>query len=1060
MTVIYVAPRQLLCLGLQPSVTNLLEQKVSEPALTSLAEGRALAATRYEGFGVSLPEIKRTVSELLSQIGRHGFFAEYSKHDISHIDEVIRLAEWLVDDDTKKIMTDADWFLLTLSIYFHDMGMLVTKDEYQKREQSGFHDFCRDNLFTGPRAAEYKARVDELPPEEREIFLYQEFVRFNHARRIRQWIEGSLSPDLGLATAATAEIQRVIANLDPTLRRDLALVAESHHLDDLDDLTKYKLVQPYGSTDAETANIQYCAILLRAADLLHMRRDRTPSVLFRIINPTDPISQREWAKQNAVRRVMPRLGLNEEGVPDDKAPKDTIEIHATFTEENGFFGLTSFLSYVAQELRKCHDWTETSRKAKGSKYSFVWRRVAEDQIETEGFLRKTYSFDLDQYKILDLLIGHTLYNDTGVVLRELSQNGIDAIRLQEDDDRRRGGPITSGHLKVSWESKTRILTVTDNGTGMTQDIIEKHLLKVGSSRYQDQKFKDAHPNFSAISRFGIGILSTFMVSDEVEITTCSLDEEKARKISLRSVHGRYLVRLLDKIRDQEALTLAPHGTQVRLKVRSTANFGAILDVMRRWIVIPRCTVTVSVDGGEPVTIGFKSTANAITSYLAEAGLNTEGDAPQYKVFARNSDGVEFAYAAQWSSYYKDWSIATARGRVGIAVPCTCVEGIAVAFATPGMSGQTLMAVANATGPNAPKTNVARSMLEATPERNALYSSIYGLYIDHVKDEINRLIEVEHYSLTWAANNAITLVPFGLTGGIDSDAVLPNELREHMKSLPIYIVEKSGKRMNIDFNDLTKEKTFWTVDSQLVQSAEQLVRETKSNSTVSDIVVALGDHAQKLPTGTILYNLDVSLTLRDSVELEFEPHEITASESLRRVDIKWVEKIPQRWVRVGELVKRVVRGQTNQREIRTAEYLEERLQRQARRPAYSTANINNLWLAIADVPFRGIDGYSGIVSRQRTFLRGDIPITAFLREVSLDSAKQMVSRLQVFCSIFLAASDMAQDQAVAFASTQLRHIESDLGESVTEGKDEFLEAVRSSPLTRFDTSVWRSRGLGF
>ncbi len=195
----------------------------------------------------------------------------------------------------KKVMTDADWFLITLSIYFHDMGMLVTRDEYATREQSGFSDFCKDVLFTGPRSDDYQAKIDELPPEDRDIFLYQEFVRFNHAKRVRQWIEGDLGPELGVANAAAGEVQRILANLDPTLRRDLALIAESHHLDDLDDLSKYKLVQPYGATDPETANIQYCAIILRAADLLHMRRDRTPSVLFRIINPTDPISQREWA---------------------------------------------------------------------------------------------------------------------------------------------------------------------------------------------------------------------------------------------------------------------------------------------------------------------------------------------------------------------------------------------------------------------------------------------------------------------------------------------------------------------------------------------------------------------------------------------------------------------------------------------------------------------------------------------------------------------------------------------------------------------------------------------
>jgi molecular chaperone HtpG len=98
-----------------------------EPTFSSFAETRAQAATRFEGFRVNLAEIKSTVSELLSLIGRNGFFAEYSKHDISHIDEVIRLAEWLIDDETKQIMTDADWFLLTLSIYFHDMGMLLRR---------------------------------------------------------------------------------------------------------------------------------------------------------------------------------------------------------------------------------------------------------------------------------------------------------------------------------------------------------------------------------------------------------------------------------------------------------------------------------------------------------------------------------------------------------------------------------------------------------------------------------------------------------------------------------------------------------------------------------------------------------------------------------------------------------------------------------------------------------------------------------------------------------------------------------------------------------------------
>ncbi len=1026
--------------------------EMTDVKLDLYPEVRAAAATAFEGFGVSLAEIKRTTAELLSQIGKNGFFAEYSKHDISHIDEVLKLANWLVDDETKKVMSDADWFLITLSIYFHDMGMLVTRDEFDNRDQSGFNAFCSEVLFSGNRAAEYKARVNELTPEERDLFLYQEFVRHNHARRIRQWIEGTIDPSYGVAVAAVAEVQRVIANLDPTLRRDLALVAESHHLDDLDDLSKYKVVQPYGSSDAETANIQYCAIILRAADLLHMRRDRTPSVLFRVINPTDPVSQREWAKQNAVRRVMPRMGLNEERMPDLNAPKDTIEVHATFTEENGFFGLTSFLQYVAQEIRKCHDWAEASKKARAIKHSFVWRKIADDQIETQGFLKETYSFDLDQKKILDLLIGHTLYNDTGVVLRELAQNGIDAIRLYEAESGERG----AGKLAIRWESGPRILTVSDNGTGMTQEIIEKHLLRVGSSRYQDQKFKEEHPTFSAISRFGIGVLSAFMVSDEVEITTCSRQEEKARRISLRSVHGRYLVRLLDKVRDQEASVLAPHGTQIRLKVRSTARLGSVLEIMRQWVLIPRCEVTVTIDGEAPTNVGHSSAREALTSFLESVGYSTQGEQPSYKVISREVDGLEFAYAARWSPAYRDWTIARMPNQrqpmAGSPIPCTCVEGIAVVFGTPGLNSRSLIAIANARGQAAPKTNVARSTLEATPERDALISTLYGLYIDHVKQELKRLMDEEKYSLTWAANNAIMLAPFGFSES--QEAMLPSELREHMKGLPVYIVEKNGNRLNVAFNDLAKEQNFWTIDCQLVSSAEGLVREAKANSTVASIITALGDKAQVLPEGTMLFNLDVSSMLRDSVELEFEPTRIRISEGLRRVDICWGPRTTSGWVRVHEILAREFeKGRVNQQDARIRQYADEIMRNEERSRMMSTS----LWLASDDVPFQEARSYCGTNSYYRTFLRGDIQLTKFLRDIATDSNDpDNWKRLSIFCAIFLSAADHIDRTAVAAA--RLRRAQADLGEEVTRGSGEFLAALGDSPTKMFDPSVWAHRNL--
>ena len=46
------------------------------------------------------------------------------------------------------------------------------------------------------------------------LFLYQEFVRENHAARIRQWIEGKNARNLGEAEAVCQEIEDILKNLD------------------------------------------------------------------------------------------------------------------------------------------------------------------------------------------------------------------------------------------------------------------------------------------------------------------------------------------------------------------------------------------------------------------------------------------------------------------------------------------------------------------------------------------------------------------------------------------------------------------------------------------------------------------------------------------------------------------------------------------------------------------------------------------------------------------------------------------------------------------------------
>ena len=107
--------------------------------------------------GIKLLHIRDKVEAMLGFIGKSGIFEEYTVHNIAHIDEMLKIAEWLIPDTTKGKMTYAEWLMLTLAIYFHDLGMIVTKEEYEHRYDTDFKEYKENILetnypaFTVPR---------------------------------------------------------------------------------------------------------------------------------------------------------------------------------------------------------------------------------------------------------------------------------------------------------------------------------------------------------------------------------------------------------------------------------------------------------------------------------------------------------------------------------------------------------------------------------------------------------------------------------------------------------------------------------------------------------------------------------------------------------------------------------------------------------------------------------------------------------------------------------------------------------------------------------------------
>lgn len=1014
---------------------------MNEIELTSNAERKAELAEKLRAFsGIKLLHIKRQIASILSQIGKDGIFDEYTKHDISHIDYMLDSLDWIIPQKTQEKLSSSEWLMITLSIYFHDLGMLVTKEEYEHRTKNSFPSF-KQSVLDGNLGDDFKEKISSILDESRkDRFLYQEFVRRSHADRIKYWILDEFNSGFSSDLKIIGEIKKLLESLDNMFRRDLALVCESHHLSDLDDFNKYKPNQQYGPSIQEIVNLQYCALILRTADLLHITSDRTPSIEFNLISPTDPKSQEEWAKQKSVKTVRPRVNKDKEGNLNESIPKDTFEIIALFDNDEGFFGLISYLNYANRELQENFRFNELCRKRYGftDQYQYPWKAIDDSSIETKDFEKRKFEFVLDQTKILDLLVGHTLYNDSTVVLRELTQNAIDASKLKKYELEKSGLTDYIPRILIKWDEKLRELSFIDNGTGMTIDIIHNHLLKVGSSRYQDNEFKKKHPGFSPISRFGIGLLTCFLIADDIDIVTKSSENEKAILLKIKKVHGKYLLKYLNENNVPKDIT--KHGTIIKLYVRGNINLRNIEKELKKWIMFPNCDLQLE-NNGKLISIGYDNPTMALTKHLEELGYRI-GD-NNIKVKEVYKDGLTLAYALKYHEHWKEWTFLECNDLEGeYNALGTCIEGIRVDFDSPGFKGASIYAIANSTGINAPKTNVARSNIEITPERNVLLQMIYQLYLEQMTEELNNLTKTG-FSITWAASeinwilNSFVKYP---SHNRRVEIIDNNLFEKALAQIKCILVEQENLRSVISLNDLIRKKHFWKIDCVSFRSADSLIKEIKSSniSSLALLNTIFGtDESQTKHIDVLLCNQISDSVINKIINKNFQVDSIKIIQEQRRLDMRWSSTKEKIW-EIIDLTE----------------------------DSYSLRPSNDkCYIQLVDIDIDKQINQTAIGSSSNLFILKNSEINAFLvKLINKLSARSQedniaISRIiNLFNSLFY-YKELDQNKIEEFIDSRFKHSNNRDIEKIVwtrVSREELLSAILQTNFVKFDTNVWYRR----
>lgn len=446
---------------------------------------------------------------------------EFTLHDGDHLFRVLQLMEKILGRDAIDRLTSPELMLLILSAFFHDIGMApdvklvqiwrkhwdtlqTFEDEPEKKEYAKFARFVASNPDKADLITSKAAKGDISGSDLAKSYLITEFIRTTHAKRAQEIIQ--------------KDWLEKITYRDTNLAVEFSAICFSHNEDPLSVL---ELDKNYLCGPDIFACLPLVAVILRLADLLDFDAKRTPAILYSHLFVRHPVSTKEWAKHRAVEA----WSIN----------RQTIQYHAKCRHPAIEASIHAFCDVIDSELTACgniltvlNDFHLTSNRDLKIQIPL---RVDRSKIETQKtvfgkpeYLYRQSQFNLSKNQVIDLLMGTKLYGDPAVALRELLQNSIDACLLRSALEKSWGNTYAPEIVvKYYVENSEDVLEVVDNGTGMDQYIIDAYYSKVGSSFYKSVDFYDlkseSRAKFTPTSRFGIGILSTFMVADTLEVDT-------------------------------------------------------------------------------------------------------------------------------------------------------------------------------------------------------------------------------------------------------------------------------------------------------------------------------------------------------------------------------------------------------------------------------------------------------------------------------------------------------------------------------------------------------------
>ncbi len=182
---------------------------------------------------------------------------------------------------------------------------------------------------------------------------------------------------------------------------------------------------------------------------------------------------------------------------------------------------------------------------------------------------EVFSFQAEVKQLLHLMI-NSLYSNKEIFLRELISNASDAndkLRFEALEKPELLTEKTDLEITVTLDPDNRLLTISDNGIGMSRDEIIQQLGTIahsGTAQFIESLSGEKKEDSQLIGKFGVGFYSAFIVAERVEVLSRRADLTAEEGVRWESAgDGDYSLETVEK-QDRGtiiALTLKPEETE-------------------------------------------------------------------------------------------------------------------------------------------------------------------------------------------------------------------------------------------------------------------------------------------------------------------------------------------------------------------------------------------------------------------------------------------------------------------------------------------------------------------